>query len=526
MNLKAEELLGCHTDECFDKPLEDIVPLFDPLGRQSVQIHKKLPSGYTCMLNNRHGQELHVEITVTPIEDGAQRAIGTTVVLKDVTEKKRQSDMIWRQAHFDELTGLPNRSMFREQLLGAIHKASSMQGSVALLLLDLDNFKEVNDTLGHARGDELLKHVAQRIEACVRQGDLVARLGGDEFAIILPAMAETTAIAQLATRINAELAKPLQLGGAQLHTHASMGIAVYPRDTHSLDELIKFADQAMYTAKAGGRNRFAHFNPAMQAQIVRRAMLLRDLRQALEGRQMLLHYQPIVDLRSGRVARAEALLRWQHPQHGLVSPVEFIPLAEESGLIHEIGEWVLRQAVQAVAHIRAHHARLLPISVNVSARQLARHGFSAAHWARLMDAHGLPRKAITMEITEGTLVENSQLVRDCLTGFVQHGVEVALDDFGTGFSSLAYLKRFDIDYLKIDASFIRGLEAGGNDHAIVEAIITMAHKLGIQTIAEGVETAAQRDLLKALGCDHAQGYLFAKPLPLAAFEAYISTNPA
>ena len=526
MNLQAEELLGCTGGDCFDKPLEDIVPLMDAQGRQSITIGKHLPDGTTCLLNNRHGQELHVEITVTPIADATQREIGTTVVLKDVTEKKRQDALIWRQAHFDELTGLPNRGMFREQLLGAIHKAGSMQASVALLLLDLDNFKEVNDTLGHARGDELLKHVAQRIEDCVRKGDLVARLGGDEFAIILPGMAEPACIAQLATRINAELATPLQLGEARLHTQASMGIAVYPRDTPSLDELIKFADQAMYTAKAEGRNRSAHFSPAIQAQIVRRAMLLRDLRQALEGRQMLLHYQPIVDLRSGQVAKAEALLRWQHPQHGMVSPMEFIPLAEESGLIHEIGAWVLRQAVQAVAHIRARQARLLPISVNVSARQLACPDFGAAHWAGLMDAQGLPRKAITMEITEGTLVENSQLVRDCLTGFDQHGVEVALDDFGTGFSSLAYLKRFDIDYLKIDASFVRGLEAGGNDHAIVEAIITMAHKLGIQTIAEGVETTAQRDLLKTLGCDHAQGYLFSRPLPMAAFEDFVGSAAA
>ncbi|AVO49359.1 diguanylate cyclase [Melaminivora suipulveris] len=526
MNLPAEELLGCAGGDCFDKPLADIVPLLDAHGRQSITIDKNLPDGTTCLLNNRHGQELHVEVTVTPIADTTQREIGTTVVLKDVTERKRQDALIWRQAHFDELTGLPNRAMFREQLQGAMHKAAGLQGSVALLLLDLDNFKEVNDTLGHARGDELLRQVAQRIEACVRQGDLVARLGGDEFAIILPGMAETTAIAQLAARINNELATPLQLGGAQLHTQASMGIAVYPRDTHSLDELIKFADQAMYTAKAGGRNRFAHFNPAMQAQIVRRAMLLRDLRQALQGRQMLLHYQPIIDLRSGQVAKAEALLRWQHPQHGLVSPMEFIPLAEESGLIHEIGEWVLRQAVQTVAHIRAHQARLLPINVNVSAKQLARPGFSATHWAHLMDAHGLPRKAITMEITEGTLVESSQMVQDCLTGFDQQGVEVALDDFGTGFSSLAYLKRFDIDYLKIDASFVRGLEAGGNDHAIVEAIITMAHKLGIQTIAEGVETTAQRDLLKALGCDHAQGYLFSRPLPMAAFEDFVGSAAA
>ena len=524
MNLKAEELLGCHTDECFDKPLEDIVPLFDPLGRQSVQIHKKLPSGYTCMLNNRHGQELHVEITVTPIEDGAQRAIGTTVVLKDVTEKKRQSDMIWRQAHFDELTGLPNRSMFRDQLQAAIRRANAQGHAVALLLLDLDNFKEVNDTLGHAKGDELLKVVARRIQACLRKGDVVARLGGDEFGIILPGMTESGLIAHLATRINEELATPLPLGEAQLHTHASIGIAVYPRDTQELDGLIKCADQAMYAAKAEGRNRFAHFSPAIQAQIVRRAILLRDLREALDRQQMQVHYQPIIDLRTGRMVKAEGLLRWRHPEHGMVSPVEFIPLAEESGLIHDLGAWVLGQAAQAVARMQRHTGRLLPISVNVSGKQLAHPGFDAAHWAGLLDTAGLPRHALSMEITESTLVEDSQWVKDCLTGFDRHGIEVALDDFGTGFSSLAYLKRFDIDYLKIDASFVRSLEKDDNDQAILEAIIVMAHKLGIQTIAEGVESAVQRDLLQTLHCDYAQGYLFSRPIPLPELERLLAAD--
>ena len=521
MNMPAEELLGCANRSCFGQPLQDVIPLVDVQSLEAITIDKNLPDGYTCLLHNRHGQEVHVEITVTPIADATQHEIGTTVVLKDVTERKRQEALIWRQAHFDELTNLPNRVMFREQLLRAINQAGATQGCVALLLLDLDNFKEVNDTLGHPRGDELLKQAAQRIHTCVRESDLVARLGGDEFAVILHAMADTAAIGELARRINTELARPLQLGGAQLRIHASMGVAVYPRDTCNLDELIKFADQAMYTAKAEGRNRFSHFNPAIQAQVLRRAMLMRDLHHALDDQQMLLYYQPIIDLRHNHVAKAEALLRWRHPEHGMVSPMEFIPLAEESGLIHVLGEWALRQAIQTVSHIRTHHAQLLPISVNVSAKQLASPNFGAVHWAGLMDAHGLPREAILMEITEGTLVENSQRVRDCLTGFDQHGVEVALDDFGTGFSSLAYLKRFDIDYLKIDASFVRGLEVGGNDHAIVEAIITMAHKLGIQTIAEGVETPAQRDLLQALGCDYAQGYLFSKPLPMTALEDFV-----
>jgi len=524
MNLPAAELLGCHTRDCFDKPLEAVIPLIDPMGRQSVEIHKKLPSGYTCMLSNRHGRELHVEITVTPIEDDMQGQIGTTVVLKDVTEKKRQSDMIWRQAHFDELTGLANRTMFRDQLQAATHRASAQEQPMALLLLDLDNFKEVNDTLGHAQGDELLKEVARRIQTCVRKGDMVARLGGDEFGIILPGFTEPGPIALLATRINEELTKPLPLGEAMLHTHASIGIAVYPRDTQDIDDLMKCADQAMYAAKAEGRNRFAHFSSAIQAQIIRRAVLLRDLREALDRQQMQVHYHPIVDLRTGRLVKAEGLLRWQHPEHGMISPAEFIPLAEESGLIHDLGAWVLGQAVQAAARLQASTGRLLPINVNVSGKQLASPGFAATHWAGLLDAAGLPRNALSMEITESTLVEDSEQVQRCLTGFDHQGIEVALDDFGTGFSSLAYLKRFDIDYLKIDASFVRSLERGDDDQAILEAIVVMAHKLGIQTIAEGVETAVQRDLLKALGCDHAQGYLFSRPVPLPELERLVCAD--
>ena len=520
MNLPAAELLGCQTGECLDRPLEAVIPLIEPQGRQSVQIHKELPSGYTSMLSNCQGRELHVEITVTPIEDDVQGEIGTTVVLKDVTEKKRQGDLIWHQAHFDELTGLPNRNMFRNQLRSTVGR----DRPAALLLLDLDNFKEVNDTLGHAKGDELLKAVAKRIQTCVRQGDLVARLGGDEFGIILPGLTASGPIALLATRINDELAKPLSLGDVQLHTHASIGIAVCPHDAHEIGDLMRFADQAMYEAKSEGRNRYAHFSPDIQARLTRRALLVRDLREALDRQQMHVHFQPIVDLRTGRMAKAEALLRWWHPDHGMVSPAEFIPLAEESGLIHELGTWVLGQAVHAVARIHSRTGRLLPISVNVSGRQLASPGFGATQWAGLLDAAGLPRNALSMEITESTLVEDSQQVKHCLTGFDNHGIEVALDDFGTGFSSLAYLKRFDIDYLKIDASFVRSLERDDDDQAILEAIIVMAHKLGIQTIAEGVETTAQRDLLKTLDCDLAQGYLFSKAVPLPEFERLLCAD--
>ncbi len=464
MNLKAEELLGWHALESFDRPLEQVVPLVDESGRESIRIGRALPDGYTCMLTNRNGHALHVEITVTPIEDAVHREIGTTVVLKDVTDKKRKDALIWRQANFDDLTGLPNRGMFRDRLRAEMLRAEAAQLPVALLLLDLDHFKEVNDTLGHEKGDELLAEAARRIQGCLRHGALVARLGGDA------------------------------------------------------DTLLRHADQAMYAAKSEGRNRFAHFTHAIRARVEHHQALMRDLRQALARGQLQVHYQPIVALRTGEVAKAEALLRWHHPQHGMVSPLEFIPLAEESGLIHEIGDWVFGQAADALAQL----GRPLQISVNASATQLASPHFGVAHWGARLDALGIARQSISLEITESALVEDSPQVRQCLTDFRTQGIEVSIDDFGTGFSSLAYLKKFDIDYLKVDASFVRGLAHDENDRIIVEAIIVMAHKLGIKTIAEGVETPEQRAILGALQCDYAQGYLFSRPVPLPEFERFVA----
>ena len=518
MNLKAEELLGWHALESFDRPLEQVVPLVDESGRESIRIGRTLPDGYTCMLTNRNGHALHVEITVTPIEDAVHREIGTTVVLKDVTDKKRKDALIWRQANFDDLTGLPNRGMFRDRLRAEMLRAEAAQLPVALLLLDLDHFKEVNDTLGHEKGDELLAEAARRIQGCLRHGDLVARLGGDEFGVILPGMGECAPIEQLAARITRALAEPLFIGNVPLHVEASMGIAVFPRDAQAYEDLVKYADQAMYAAKSEGRNRFAHFTHAIRARVEHHEALMRDLRQALARGQLQVHYQPIVALRTGEVAKAEALLRWHHPQHGMVSPLEFIPLAEESGLIHEIGDWVFGQAADALAQL----GRPLQISVNASAKQLASPHFGVAHWGARLDALGIARQSISLEITESALVEDSPQVRQCLTDFRTQGIEVSIDDFGTGFSSLAYLKKFDIDYLKVDASFVRGLAHDENDRIIVEAIIVMAHKLGIKTIAEGVETPEQRAILGTLQCDYAQGYLFSRPVPLPEFERFLA----
>ena len=522
MNLSAEALLDCERLRCFGQPVDDVVRLVDAQDRQTVQIGRTLPDGYTCIFNNRHGKDVYVEVTVTPIEDQTQHEIGTTVVLKDVTEKKRQADVIWRQAHFDALTGLANRTMFRQQLQAACEAADASGGAVALLLFNLDDFKEVNDSLGHVRGDELLQKTAARIQGCLHPGDTVARLGGDEFGVVALDARDDARVMRLAEEIQRLLAEPLPMGETQWHVHASAGIALYPQDTRDSSELLQFANQAMYSAKAQGRNRSTRFSAQMRAQLNRRALLLRDLHQALERQELLLHFQPVCEAQTGAILGAEALLRWRHADLGMLSPAEFIPLAEESGLIHAIGDWVLEQAAQAAAALHARHGRWVRINVNVSGRQLTHPNYGAQRWLALMQSNRLTLDALCMEITESTLVENSEQVRKTLTEFHEHGILVALDDFGTGFSSLAYLKRFDIDVLKIDASFVRNLRAGSEDQTIIEAVVAMAHALGIKTTAEGVETEEQARVLRGLGCNHIQGYWLARPMLLQDLQRFIA----
>ena len=445
------------------------------------------------------------------------RMIGTHT---DITGRKHSEALIWQQANFDALTGLPNRRMRRDRLEQEIKKSRREGLQLAILFIDLDHFKEVNDTLGHDNGDLLLVEAARRIRACVRETDTVARMGGDEFTVVLSELSDSASTERIIHKILDAMTAVFQLGNEQVFVSASIGITVYPADATEVENLFKNADQALYVAKAEGRNRFSFFTPALQEAAQTRVRLTNDLRVGLAQDQFLMLYQPIVDLATGAIYKAEALIRWQHPARGLISPAAFIPIAEASGLIIDIGNWVFMQAASQAKSWRAALHPNFQISINKSPVQF--HHVSAGHgaWLDHLQALELPGAALAVEITEGLLLDANSAVTQKLLELRDAGIQVSLDDFGTGYSSLSYLQRFEIDYIKIDQSFVRHLVAGSTDMALCKAIIVMAHELGMKVIAEGIETTGQRDLLVAAGCDYGQGYLFARPMPAKDFEAF------
>ncbi len=470
------------------------------------------------------GSVVWVDMSIARIETANGAHPHHLCMIEDVTEKKKSEAMIWQQANFDPLTQLPNRRMFHDRLDHDIMKSRRDGQRIAILFIDLDHFKEINDTLGHHQGDVLLVDAARRIRSCVRESDTVARLGGDEFTVILSDLSEVTPVDAIAQKILNVLQAPFQLGEEQAFVSASIGITLYPDDARDIDDLLKHADQAMYAAKGAGRNRFSYFTPALQVAALNRMRLTNDLRSALKGDQFRVFFQPIVHLRTGKIHKAEALIRWQHPQRGLVSPMEFIPLAESSGLILDIGEWVFKESARWAKRWRAEHDARFQVSVNQSPLEFQREGKGYEGWFEHLDALGVGGDAVVVEITEGLLLDASTGVTDKLLALRDGGIQVALDDFGTGYSSLSYLKKFDIDYLKIDRSFTRNLAPNTSDMALSEAIIVMAHKLDLRVIAEGVETQQQCDLLREAGCDYGQGYLFARPMPGEEFDALLRSQ--
>jgi len=439
---------------------------------------------------------------------------------RDISERLAYEAAIWRQANFDSLTELPNRRMFNDRLDMAAKAAQRSGQAMVLMLIDLDHFKEVNDTLGHEHGDQLLREAARRVVGCVRDTDTVARLGGDEFAVILSSIESPEAVDRIAQTLIDHLSEAYLVGGERAYVSASIGITRFPDDARDLGVLLKYADQAMYGAKTAGRNRFNHFTSDLQESALRRSRLGGDLRLALEQQQFEIHYQPIVDLATGAVRKAEALLRWNHPVHGLISPTEFIPLAEETGLIVAISDWVFRQAVEQTRQWSQQH-EALQISINLSPFLLRHSDKLLGSWLDHLRERGFDGRQIVLEITEGTLLHAERRVINSLLALRDAGIQVAIDDFGTGYSSLAYLKRFDIDYLKIDRAFVHNLGEDADNRALCEAIIVMAHKLSLQVIAEGVETAGQRDFLANSNCDFAQGFLYARPQPAADFARWV-----
>lgn len=469
----------------------------------------------------KNGEDFPEWLTINAIRDAQGRTYRRVALFSDMTEKKKADELIWTQANFDNLTHLPNRRLFLDRLEQGIRRANRDRARLALLYIDLDRFKEVNDTLGHSMGDELLIEAARRLGACVRDSDTVARIGGDEFTVILSELKDIDSLSRVSQKILAALSKPYQLRGEQAYLSASIGITVFPDDGTKADVLLKNADQAMFAAKQDGRNRFSHFTAAMQEAAYRRMRLVRDLHQALAKNQFEVYYQPVVHLATGRIDKAEALLRWEHPERGFISPADFIPVAEETGSINQIGNMVFKEATRRAAEWRSRYHPDFQISVNRSPVQFLMERPGEDDWLEHLRELGLPGHALVIEITEGVLLRAAVNINDKLLRFRDAGIQVAIDDFGTGYSSLAYLKRFDIDYLKIDRTFVSNLETDPSDRAVSEAIVVMAHKLGFKVIAEGVETEGQRRILSDIGCDYGQGYLFSRPIPVEAFESLL-----
>jgi diguanylate cyclase (GGDEF)-like protein/PAS domain S-box-containing protein len=505
----------------------------DPQARQRYVAQMRAHGRVTRMeahFRIRSGEHRTAEMSGELIDiDGQPHILG---IIRDVTEHRRREELIWRQANYDPLTNLPNRRMFSERLAARIDAARLHGARFALLLIDLDQFKEVNDSLGHEKGDALLVQVAGRIVDSVADGAVVARLGGDEFAIILPADDGAVETGRTLDGLIATLGAGFMLALDRVFISASIGVAHYPDAGVEAAELLRHADQAMYAAKRGGRNRYCYFHQSLQEAAHQRAVLTNGLRHALAGNQFSLLYQPIFELAGGRLHKAEALLRWHPPQRGAVSPAEFIPLAESSGLILEIGDWVFNQAVADACRLRTAAETGgggggggVDISVNVSPVQFFNDADLTARWLEHLAANRLPAHAITLEITEGLLLDLTGEVRAKLHAFSSAGVQIALDDFGTGYSSLAYLRKFDIDYLKIDRAFVGNIDRDPEDLALCEAIVAMAHKLGLKVVVEGIETAAQLALMRAAGCDYAQGYYLGRPAGIDELEAMVRAGP-
>jgi len=521
-NLVAADQFGVMREEIIGKTAED---LFPPHSAATIteDDDKTLQSGNLFKDEHLWDSQAYGKRYITSTRIGIRDSSGEmryiVNVVNDVTERRRAHERIAHLAHYDPLTDLPNRALFREQMQRELQKVSRGE-QFALLYIDVDEFKGINDSLGHQVGDELLKAVAGRIRSCIRETDLIARLGGDEFAVIQTGVVDVKDVTDFVLRIREALRHPYQCLGHHLASEASIGIALAPQDGTDLDQLIKNADLAMYGAKADGRRTYRFFEPAMDASAKARLALEQDLRHALTNGGFEVHYQPLVDLKNDRVTGCEALVRWRHPERGMISPATFIPVAEDTGLIVELGDWVLRTACAEAANWPEH----VRLAVNVSPVQL-REPTLALRIAGALASSGLPANRLEIEITEAVLIGDDVAALAILHELKAIGVRIALDDFGTGYSSLSYLKRFPFDKIKIDRCFVTDLTEADGSSVIVQAVVNIAASCNITTVAEGVETTEQKELLRALGCNQMQGYLFSSAKPSAEVRKLISPSP-
>ena len=529
------QCLGYNLEELRTRGLVDV---FGEEGVEPKALLRKLQelnprTPLQVRLRRKDGRDVEVEVTGNRIEYGGRRALAFTT--HDVSLKRKiEAQLLEKQqhldhlAHHDQLTGLPNRLFLAAHLPSAIEAAQAKGNMLAVLFLDLDRFKHINDSRGHETGDKLLKIVAQRVRATVRTQDVVVRMGGDEFIVVLNQVKTSEEVNETAGRINEALSAPIVIDGRPLVTTVSIGVSLCPRDGTTIGELLRQSDAAMYQAKDRGRNNFQLFSPSMDRKLKERMSIEASLRSALEQKQLDVYYQPVVDLDTNKVVTLEALVRWKHPSHGYVPPARFISIAEETGLIMPIGEFVLESVMNDAARWRNAGCELVPIAVNVSAVQLQR-GNLPATIQRLAKERELKTNMLQIELTESAVFERDSRTgessEDAIAKLRELGVRIAIDDFGTGYSSLSYLKRWRVDYLKIDRSFVRDLVTDMGDLAIVGAIIAMARHLHIDVVAEGIEGWQQLEKLRQLGCPYAQGYLFAKPAPAVQCDRLLSGAP-
>src|SRR6266852_3515451 len=531
LNLVAETMTGRGCQEAIGKPLAEVFRIIDGGTRKTARdpmemaVEQNRTVGLTvnCVLIRRDGFESAIEDSAAPIHDRAGRVIGAVIVFHDVSAARAMSIQMTHSAQHDVVTNLPNRLLLSDRISQAIALANRQNRPVALIFLDLDRFKYINDSLGHSTGDQLLCSVSKRLLASVRRSDTVSRMGGDEFVVLLSEIAYPEDAAISAKKILVSLQAPHSIGGQDLYIYGSIGISIYPNDGEDAETLIKNADTAMYHAKETGRDNFQFFKAEMNLRAMERQSLEGSLRRALEREEFLLHYQPTVNLDSGEITGVEALVRWRQSDRGLLPASQFVPVAEDCGLIIPIGRWVLREACRQARAWQDAGLPPLPIAVNVSAVEFREKGFVESV-RMILSETGLAARYLKLELTERVLMDDVESTASVLQELKIMGVHLAVDDFGTGYSSLSYLRQFPIDVLKIDQSFVQQITADPDDSTIVSAIINMGKSLKHLVVAEGIETQLQRAYLQALSCAEGQGYLFSRPLAADQFAHLLQTS--